>query len=183
MRCATALFVCIVGLQLSACVPVSWHYAQIEAPGAVYYQNMCRAGSGPPALVFYPFHGIFISLDIIDAVRLGFHIPKGYTVEVNDKSLRITALDVRGSFEEEYQLRAFKQAALGNGEPPVFLTYPDPYTNTDNFGPLAGGAGDSQSLFYLFLGIKDYGAIRIAPLTCRVSSDHSLLGNGPDRVG
>jgi hypothetical protein len=46
-------------LALSGCVPIISQYPRIEAPDAVYYRGGCWGGSGPPSLVYYPFHGIF----------------------------------------------------------------------------------------------------------------------------
>jgi hypothetical protein len=162
MRLLNAAVFCMSCMELSACVPVSWHYARIDAPNAVYYQNMCHAEFGPPALAFYPFHGIFISLDLIDSVRLGIHVPGGYTVQLNDTSIRIKGQGKGEAFDAVYRIKAFRQESLGNGEPRSFLALPDPFTQPNNFGPLTGGAQDDQSIFYLYLGIQNVDSVRVA---------------------
>jgi hypothetical protein len=164
MRFCFVAMSCAFCVPISGCLPVVAHYDRIEAPDAVYYQNMCRGQSGPPGLVYYPFHGVFISLDLIDAIRLGIHIPSGYTVQLNDEIIHIKALAGNGtSFDVSYHIKAFKQESLGSGEPRSFLALSDPYTGPDNFGPLAGGSAADQSYFYLYVGIEDGNANRVAP--------------------
>src|SRR5277367_2989162 len=72
----------------SACVPKSSTYEHINLPGAVYFKNSCRGTVGPPATVYYPFHGIYISLNFT-FTTFGLHIPEGMTVRLSDNTITV----------------------------------------------------------------------------------------------
>jgi hypothetical protein len=76
---------------LTACFPMSWTYERIEAPDAKYFKSVCRGTVGPPSTVYYPFHGIYISLDY-RFTSFGLHIPEGMTVQLNDNTITVNPL-------------------------------------------------------------------------------------------
>jgi len=86
-------------------------------------------------------------------VRLGLHVPKGYSVQVNDPTVRLIEFDGKAPIDTTYQIRAFRQASYG--DPAAFHALSDPYTTPDNLGPLIGDGEGSGARFYLFLSIAD----------------------------
>ena len=158
MRSALVLL-CL--LALSGCVPIISQYPRIEASDAVYYRSGCRGGSGPPSVVYYPFHGIFISFDL-RYMRLGLHVPAGTTVQLNNPTLRLVGLTDTGAVDLSVQIKAFRHGALGGGNPPEFMALPDPFTSPDNFGPLSGSSKNDRYVWFLFLGIDGQNPQRTA---------------------
>src|SRR5260370_19106123 len=102
------------GLSLSGCVPMTSMYEKIDVPGAVYFKEMCYASVGPPSVAYYPFHGIFISMNF-SSTELGIHVPAGTTVQLNDDTIRIAGTSKSGQFEKSVRIKAFKQGSSGNG--------------------------------------------------------------------
>jgi hypothetical protein len=149
-------------ISLSGCIPWVDHYPRVEAPSAVYYRTACSVSNGPPAIAYYPFHGIFVSINVNGTVRLGLHVPKGYSVEVNDPTVRLIEFNGKAPIDSTYQIRAFRHAVYG--DPIAFHTLPDPYTTPDNLGPLIGDGEGVGARFYLFLSIADSDSNRLAML-------------------
>ena len=139
----TALVIVLCGA-IAGCAPWAWPYQHIDAPGARYFQTICRAGFGPPSRVYYPYHGIFISLDITDVVTLGLHLPEGSTAQIDGTSVHITGEGKTGPADVVIPIRATKHWGM---DAPEFRQYPDPFTTPDNFGPLTGETTDGDYLF------------------------------------
>lgn len=104
-------------------------------------------------MVYYPFHGIHISIDI-RANRFGLHIPSGTTVELNGTTIKIAGLIGATPYDATMNLRAAAHKSVGMGyAPEQFMESIDHYSTLDNFGPLEGSASE-HPLWYLFLMAK-----------------------------
>jgi hypothetical protein len=125
---------------LSGCVPYVSDYQKVEAPNAVYFNANC--GGGPASIAYYPFHGIYISIDA-NSSRIGLHIPPGVVVQLNGTTMEITGVIGGALYQSTIDLEAEKRGTGSSGSPPQFYVLSDPYTTKDNFGPLEGG-GDGQ---------------------------------------
>jgi hypothetical protein len=142
---------------LDACVPVVSEYQRLEVPGARYFRGGCYGSYGPPSIVYYPYHGIFISLDITSTIALGIHLPAGTEVQLNAETVRITGVTQNGPVDVSLPIRAARQGALGNRNPPEFQGLRDPFTSPDNFGPLAGASESGRHIWYSFVSETDSG--------------------------
>jgi len=141
---------------LCGCVPMTSKYLRIEAPGARYFHSSCRGGSGPPSVVYYPYHGIFISLDVTNVIALGLHLPAGTEAELDGHTVRITGVEEKGAVEVTLPIRATEHGALGSRDPPEFQGMRDPYSFPDQFGPLTGESDKKgRYLWYLFVSETD----------------------------
>jgi len=158
------MFVVALGFAASSgCAPMRWSYEKIEAPDARYFQNTCHAGSGPPSVAYYPFHGIFISLDVTNWIGLGLHLPAGTTAQLNGNSVRISGTTSSGAVEATIAIRAARHGSLGSGDPREFNALRDPFTSANNFGPLTGDTQDGRYVWYLFISETDDPGPRIIP--------------------
>jgi hypothetical protein len=77
---------------LTACVPMSPTYERIDAPDSKYFKSICRGTIGPRSTIYYPFHGIYISLNFT-FTSFGLHIPDGTTVQLNDNTIKVNGAD------------------------------------------------------------------------------------------
>ena len=154
-----------VGATVGGCVPTVSGYLKIEAPEARYLERSCNAGIGLPSIVYYPYHGVFISLDITDEVDLGVHVPAGSTARLEGNRVRISGTNRQGPVEFSVSIWATAQGAVGSIQPPEFLGLPDPFTSRDYFGPLQGGSRDGHYLWYFFVAetAAGEGPVRIIP--------------------
>jgi hypothetical protein len=109
----------VLGISMSACVPITASYERIEAPDARYLRVVCRGSVGPPSTAYYPFHGIFISLNF-SSTEFGLHVPKGLTVQLNDDKIHIKGFSKTAQFGKTVNISAFRQGSSGNGDPPEF---------------------------------------------------------------
>src|SRR5579883_1111370 len=125
-----------VAVALGGCVPMVEHYLRIEAPDGRYFNNTCHARLGPPSVVYYPYHGIFLSLDVTDWVSLGVHVPAGFSAQLDDDHVRISGITTGGSVDVSLRIIAAPQGDLGNRDPREFDGLPDPFSSPDHFGPL-----------------------------------------------
>jgi hypothetical protein len=97
-------------IPLSGCFPYVSSYPKIEAAGATYVHSGCQSEPGPYSMAYYPFHGIYISIDILDS-RLGLHIPTGTVVELNGKTVNIDGLVGTTPYQATINLRAVSHAS------------------------------------------------------------------------
>ena len=144
-----------VSTTVGGCVPMAEHYLRIEVPEARYFGSSCHGGVGPPSVVYYPYHGLFISLRITDEVALGVHVPAGTTAQVDGDRVRILGMTDHGAVDVSLPIRATQQGSLGSVHPREFSGFPDPFTSAENFGPLVGASNEGHYLWYLFVARTD----------------------------
>lgn len=144
---------------LTACVPMSSYYEHIDAPGAVYFKNICRGTVGPPSTVYYPFHGIYISLDYT-FTTFGLHIPEGMTVQLADNKITVNGVGKSGPVQTTVHVKAYPRGAGGNNDPPDFALSAT-YISADTLGPFEGRSVGSRYVYYLFMGTDDNHANRM----------------------
>jgi hypothetical protein len=89
---------------------MSTTYEHIDAPGAVYFKNICRGTVGPPSTVYYPFHGIYISLDYT-FTTFGLRIPEGMTVQLIDNKITVSGVGNTGPVQATIHFKAWGRAA------------------------------------------------------------------------
>jgi hypothetical protein len=145
-----ALVCCCMGL--TACY-MSTTYERIEAPGAVYFKDICRGTVGPPSTVYYPFHGIYISLNYSFAT-FGLHIPEGMTVQLMDNAISVNGYAKSGPVQATIHFKAFPRGATGNDDPLEFAVYP-PFTSSDTLGPFEGRSAGGHYVYYAFMGADE----------------------------
>ena len=140
-------------------------YLRIEAPEARHLERECNAGIGVPTVVYYEYHGVFISLDMTDWVALGVHVPAGNTVRLEGNQLRISGTSRLGPVEVSMPIWAVRQGDLGSIQPREFRGFPDPFTSRDYFGPLQGGSRNGHYLWYSFVAesAQSDGKVRTIP--------------------
>jgi hypothetical protein len=150
-----SLLAVLISLTLPGCFPIVASYAKIEAPDARYFGKSCRGVSGPSSVIYYQFHGIFISLDMDSWVRLGLHIPSGVTAQLNENSIRIDGRTETGNVVFSARIKAAKHGSLGNVHPQEFLALPDPFTGENNLGPFNGASKNGRHVLHLFAAVDD----------------------------
>jgi hypothetical protein len=116
----------------------------------VYFKNICRGTVGPPSTVYYPFHGIYISLNYT-FTTFGLHIPEGMTVQLIDNTITVNGTSKSGSVQTTVHFKAYPRGAAGNNDPPEFAVSA-PYTSSDTLGPFEGRSVGSRYVYYLFMG-------------------------------
>jgi hypothetical protein len=172
-KSATLALITTLSVSMGACVPHVTTYLRATAPEAVYLNSVCRGAFGPGSITYYPYHGIFISVELSDSpgeAYVAFHIPAGSVVQLNGTSIQIQDLSRSDSPHFSINLRAVRH---GNPRGPrgFFSLRPDPYTSPDNFGPLSGDGTDGTSLWYQYATDgsipKDMldGSLTLPPLT------------------
>jgi hypothetical protein len=149
------LLVVLSSVLLNGCVPVESKYERIDASGAKYFRSECYGGSGPPSIVYYPYHGIFISLDITSWIALGIHLPAGMTAQLDDTTTPISGVTDTGPTEVTLPIRAADQGSLGSATPREFYAIRTPFSSPNNFGPFTGATKDGRYAWYLFLSETD----------------------------
>ena len=137
----------------SACVPMSTTYERIDAPDGVRFKNICHGSFGPPSTVYYPFHGIYISLNFTFTM-LGLHIPEGMTAKLTDNTIKIEGESKSGHVQKIVHFKAFIPGAAGNNDPPEF-SVTAPYTSADNLGPFEGRSVGNRYIYYFFMGVDE----------------------------
>jgi hypothetical protein len=152
-----------LGLGMSGCVPMTSTYERIDVPDAVRFKDVCRGTVGPPSTVYYPYHGIYISLNF-GAAALGLHIPEGMTVQLNDNAIKVAGLSKSGQVQKIVHFKASRQGAVGNNDPPEFRALPDPYTSPDSLGPYVGSSNGDRYVYYFFSGVDEIRVDRGASL-------------------
>lgn len=139
----------LVYLGLSGCVPMRYPYGHLEVAEARYFKQICYHSIGPPSIAYYPFHGIFISLDVTYTVELGLHLPAGTTVELNGNTVHIIGSTDSGPIDTTIPIRAARHEYVKKSDPLEFSRQ-DPFTSADHFGPLLGDTSDGRNLWYSF---------------------------------
>jgi hypothetical protein len=150
----TRALVLMISASLSGCYPSVGKYWRVTVPTATYLNSLCAGSFGPPAISYYPYHGIYISIwiDGLAIPTLALHIPTGSLVQVNDRVMHVQGLSKTGPFEATLTLRATPGGFRNVGPYKIYGTRVDPYTSPDNFGPLKGGEDRGITLWY------EYGA-------------------------
>lgn len=139
---------------LSGCVPYTTTYPKIQVADAKYFHPGCGAEFGSGSMVYYPFHGIYISIDL-RAARFGLHIPSETVVQLNGRTIQIDGVIGTTAYKATFDLKAASHASIGTGaEPPEFMASVDHYTTPDNLGPLEGGSDGKYLLWYLYLVVS-----------------------------
>ena len=103
-----------------------------------------------PSVAYYPFHGIFISLDLTNIVELGLHVPAGTTVELNGSTVHMTGIADSGPIDTTIPIRAARHDYVRKNDPLAFSAR-DTFTAADNFGPLLGDTSNGRDLWYSFI--------------------------------
>ncbi len=147
----------------SACVPAWSTYERINAPDAVRYKSACSGTVGPPSIVYYPYHGIYISLDF-SSTTFGLHIPEGMTVKLNDNTIKIDGISKSGQVQKTVHFKAFKQGATGSENLPEVHGLAAPYISPDDLGPFEGRSVGNRYVYYFFLGVNDNNPNRLVSL-------------------
>src|ERR1700744_1701837 len=160
MRGAAALLACgfFVG-----CLPFSARYLRIDVDQGRYLKGMCRGSVGARSFVYYPYHGIYVSLSISGSLAFGLHIPAGVEVRLDGRFASISGVTDAGPLEIKLPLVASIQGGLGTGYPGVFTGVPDPFLSADNFGPLIGATQNNRYAWYLYLGEERSGHLVSIP--------------------
>ena len=153
----------VLGFGISSCVPMTYNYERIEAPDAVRFKDVCRGTVGPPSTVYYPFNGIYISLNF-SSTTFGLHIPEGMTVQLNGNAIKVDGVSNAGQVQKIVHFKASRQGAVGNDDPPEFRALPDPYTTPHNLGPFVGSSNGDRYVYYFFTGVDEINANRGASL-------------------
>lgn len=146
-------FPLLCSILLTACFPMSTTYEHIDAPDAKYFKSICHATIGPPSTVYYPYHGIYISLNFT-FTSFGLHIPEGMTAQLNDNTINVNGISHSGPVQRIIHFKAFPQGAGGNNDPPEFAVRA-PYTSRDALGPFEGRSVGDRYVYYFFNGVDD----------------------------
>jgi hypothetical protein len=150
-NCRTSLL--LASILVTACFPMSSTYERIDVPDAVRLKNACRGTVGPPSTVYYPFHGIYISLNF-GSTRFGLHIPEGITVQLSENTINVNGVSKSGPVQRAVHFKAFPQGAGGNNDPPEFAVRA-PYTSPVDLGPFEGRSVGNRYVYYFFMGVDD----------------------------
>ena len=143
--------VLVASIALTACFPYVSSFPKIQAPNATYLHTGCQSELGGKTTAYYPFHGIYISIDLNDS-RFGLHIPFGTVVVLEGKIVKIEGLIGATAYQATPNLRATSHSSVGVGYAPAqFMETIDHYTTPDNFGPLEGSGNGSYLLWYLYM--------------------------------
>jgi hypothetical protein len=145
--------VLLCSILLTACFPMSTTYERIDAPDAKYFKSICRGTIGPPSTIYYPFHGIYISLDYT-FTTFGLHIPEGMTVQLADNEITVNGVGKSGAVQTTVHFKAYPRGAGGNNDPPDFALSAT-YTSADTLGPFEGRSVGDRYVYYLFMGADD----------------------------
>jgi hypothetical protein len=140
----------LVYFGMAGCIPMRYPYEHIDVPDARYFRNSCYHTFGPPSVAYYPFHGIFISLDVTNIVELGLHVPAGTNVGLNGITVHITGIADSGPIDTTIPMRAARHDYVRKNDPLEFGAR-DTFTSADNFGPLVGDTSNGRDLWYLFI--------------------------------
>ena len=104
----------LVCLLPGACTVAFWDYPRITAPDAEYINVGCN-GDGPPKRAYYPFHGIFIAVEL-EPLLLSLHVPRKTQVVLDADPVVVTGQTAHGPVELTLPLKpAGQQAVAGSG--------------------------------------------------------------------
>jgi hypothetical protein len=144
-------------LSMSGCAYMSGTYGRLEAPNAVYFGRHCWGTIDPKSVIYYPFHGILISVDIDGAIRFGIHLPAGTTAEVVGRTIRIVGRTEVTPIDFTAQIQPTTIGSFGSVDPWEFRAFfRGPRSNSPpaqqplSFGPFEGASKDGRHIWYLF---------------------------------
>lgn len=132
---------------------INAHYVSVEAPNAEYLRSACNGTAGFPDIAYYPFHGIFISLQLYP-VLIGIHVPDHNVVHLGDDIVVIRGRSPHGLVNMVVHVKVSPHDVFGANWPREFGRM-DPFQEgrTTTLGPLEGGGSAYGSyLWYLFVG-------------------------------
>lgn len=148
--------IAVVGTLLQGCIPHTLLYSRLEAPDSKYFKSRCFGGAGATSVIYYPFHGIYISLNITGTLRLGLHVPAGEVAQLTDNAIKIEGRSGDETFVGfSGKLIAARQGSIGAVYPKELRALPDPYSSPDNFGPLMGGSKNGEHVWYFFTAMEN----------------------------
>src|SRR6266850_149917 len=141
-----------ISMLVAACVPYVQNYSRIEVPNARYFGKSCYGGFGPESVAYFPFHEIFISIDMNPWLRLGVHIPPGNSVQVLGRNIKIVGRTNSGNIDFSAALTPKPIGSLGSVNPDEFRAIDHSQVKPDEsfFGPFQGMAKDGRYVWYLF---------------------------------
>jgi hypothetical protein len=118
---------------LSGCYPSVHKFWRVTLPGAEYRKNTCVGY----VTTYYEYHGIHISVSLGDSgyPLIVYYLPRGATVVVNDKMLRLRSVTSTGTTDEALQLRPALAGLVATSR---FRHLGAERMASDNFGPLVG---------------------------------------------
>src|SRR5580698_9192814 len=70
------------------CVPIVGSYQRVDVADARYLHGICSS-YGPRNWAYFPYHGIFLSLNL-SSLNFGVHYPKTTTVELASDEVTVT---------------------------------------------------------------------------------------------
>lgn len=140
---------------LTGCIPIVSSYSRIEVPGARYFGSSCHGVSGPSSVVYYPFQGIFISLDMNPWLRLGLHVPAGTIAQLNGETIKIEGETETGGVVFTARMKASSRGSLGAVNPKEFQAFPDPVISDNNFEPVIGNSKGGNHIWQLYLAMDN----------------------------
>ena len=141
----------------SGCAPIWGTYTRIEVPDAKYFGRKCGGSVGPKSVAYFPYHGIFLSIDIDSSIRFGINVPSGMTAELLGRTIHISGRTESGPIEfKATMVPTTTTGIFGSAKRPEsmpFFTrgYRDPAANS--FGPFKGETSkekDNQHIWYMF---------------------------------
>ena len=157
MRVASAVRIFIL-IFVSGCAPMSGTYNRIDGPNAVYFGQHCHGSVGPKSVAYFPYHGIFLSIDINPWIRFGVHVPAGMTAEVLGRTMKITGRTEAGPVQFAAAMKPASIGSFGSVNPPEFMAfYASTYKDVaDNyFGPFTGASKGDRHIWYLFTAFDE----------------------------
>jgi hypothetical protein len=142
-----------VGISIaSGCAPTRSIYHRVDVPDAVYFRDACYANAGPPSVAYYPFHGIYVSINL-NPLEVGLHLPAETTASFETDRVHINGSTAQGEVSIDAYLTAAPHGSLGSGIPKAFLGVPDPYRPNLGLGPYVGASHHNRYRWYLFQGL------------------------------
>jgi hypothetical protein len=142
----------------SGCAPMWGTYSRIDAPDARYFRQDCRGTVGPRSIAYFPYHGIFISIDMNPWIRFGIHVPSGNDAELLGRTVKITGSTQSGPVEFTADIKPTSIGSFGSDTPYEFMAF---YARTyrdvaDNyFGPFKGASKGNRHIWHLFTAFDE----------------------------
>jgi len=111
----------IVGCDgIAGCVPEPMTVDTVVAPDAQYLSEPHFVGSRD--WVYYPYHGIHISIYSTGTFRMGLHVPPGTTAQLNGDIVRVSAITKSGPVEQDIVIKEVPHSSFGDAIPTEFTT-------------------------------------------------------------
>ena len=104
---AAAVLACVL---TGACTVAFWDYPRIAVPDADYINVGCN-GEGPPKRTYYPFHGIFIAIEL-EPLLLSLHVPNHTDVRLDDGPVVVNGQTRHGAAELTLPLKPARQYTI-----------------------------------------------------------------------